>query len=428
VAMITVKESVKLSSGGNGRLLESPELATFSAECSSSGALTLGPSVDAAGPRLNSRAPLTLGPSVDPAGPRSKQNGPCNNRRGAVHAKFNPPVMVAENVPKEAGRLIAGNVAAASAIATPTTVTDDETISSLHEEQAREEVYKDSLCEPIQVLRLAKEAEQEALHEMEEAMQLMREVTKRRMQGMAAKNAKGGHCNGSSNQTLKAALPVDSLGVPPVSSTEAATEEFQTVTPDLPRISRCSQQHEHSLSTAAGQAHNGAYVGDWEEDSLGGLQIAAKVLQQRENQDPGNLHSKGCSPDTSVARSPLQQACGKGRGHQAILLKSSVHPASRHAYDYVEILDDGKSSHRAMQASRTPQILEEGTHHDNDAAESWRPRMRKPRHAVVLDSSQVVSGSVSCPLASVCLWTCNMCVEKEEVSEPMVSQLKAIAI
>jgi len=369
--------------------------------------------------------PLALGPSIDAAGPRLNQGGGCNDRRVAVHAKLNPPVTVAEKVQKEAGRPIAGNIAPVLAFATPAIVTDDKTIdarSTFDEEQ----VYKDSLCEPMVVLRLAKEAEQEALREMEEAMQLMREVTKRRME-MATKNAKGGHCSSGSNQRLNAVWPADSLGVPPVSSTEAATKELQAATPDL---QRGPQQYEHSLRAQAGKAHNDARVGDTEEDALGGPQNAANVPQQWENQDPGNLHSRGHSADASAARPPLQQACGKRRGHQVIPLKSSVHQgysaASRDAQDYANILEDRKSFHRAMQASRTPQILEEDVDHDRDAPASFRPRRRGAGHTVLLDSSQVVSGSVSCPLASLFSWTCNMCLQEEKVPELQASQLKPI--
>lgn len=315
VAMITTKESVKRPGGGDGTftLPESHEPATFSTEHSLSGPLAMGPNVGAAGPWLN--------------------HGGCNDRHVAAHARLNPSATVA--------------------------VTDDKTFatrSTVDGEQPREEVYKDSLCEPTDILNLAKEAEQQALREMEEAMLLMREVTKRRME-MATKNAK---------------LPADSLGVPPVSSTEAATREVQAVNPDLQRISRHPQQHENSLSAPAGQVHNDARVGDTEEVALGSPLNAANLLQQ----------------GRSAASSP--------------------------AYEFAVFQEE------PLQASHTPPILEEGTGFDIDAVASVRAstRRKKKGHTVLLDSSQVVSGSVSCPFSSLCFSACNMCFEEEKVPEP----------
>jgi len=363
VAMITT-ESVQVP-GGSGTLPESPELATFSTECSSSGPPLLGLSANA---------------------------GQRSNQGAWVDAKLNPLLTLAKKAPEEAGRATArSTVAALAAVATPPTTTDNmtaDTRSTADEEQAREEVYKDSLCEPMEVLRLAKEVEQEALREMEEAMQLMREVHKRRAEEMAVKNAKEEQSRGSSNQPSTPALPAETLAVPPESSPK---------------------------------------------DALGGPRSIASVSQQQETQDPGDLHLWRHVADASAARSPLQQACGKRKGHQVVSLKASVHQGhsdtSRHAYDYADILEDRKSFHRAMQAYRTPRIAEEGTDQDSDGLASYAARNRGAGHTVLLDSSQVVSGTVSCPLASLCLWTCDLCFEKEaEESGPKVSHSKPIAI
>jgi len=362
---------VKLPGGSSSTLLESPELATLSTECSSSGPLALGPSVNAAGPRLN--------------------QGGCDDRRVAVNVRLNPPeTAAAEEIRKEAKRAIAGNIAAALALGTKSDMKDDVIMSAGDGEQ----VYKDSLCEPMEVLRLAQEAEQEALHEMEEAMNLMRQVTKRRMEEMTAKNAKGYCSSGSNRRCLvaeKAGLPADSLRVPPGSSTKAATKELQAADPELQRLARRPQQH-------------------------------------GTDEDPWNLPLPG---SMEVARSPLQQACGKRHGHQAIPENFSMHQRaalqSNHATQHAESSEE-RSFHRTMQASRTPQIREESTDHDGEIVAHGRVRSSKrARHAVVLDSTQVVSGTVSCPFASFFVSICDLCL-LEEVPGPKANQVEPIIV
>lgn len=410
VATGTPKESVKLPGGGSGTLLESsPEFATFSTECSSSGPFASGTGANVAGPKIN-------------------QVG-WDNGRVAADAKLIPPLTDTEKLPKEAERAMAGN-AVTLATATPATVKDNMTIdirSSVKDtmtidtrstNEDEEQVYTDSLCEPVEVLRLAKETEQEALHEMEEAMKLMREVHKRRMEEMAAKTSKDRHSSVVSKQPLKATSPADSLGEPPVNSTKAATKELQAANKDFQRL---RQQHRNSLTTPAGQAYS-----DAKEDSPGGPQYVACVLQQEENQDLEDFHSRRHDADVSAARAPLQQACGKRKGHQVIPLKASMHQgrsdANRYANDYAEILEDRRSYQRAMQVSRTPRIPEEDTGDlDSDAVISLpgATRNRMAGHTVLLDSSQVVSGTVSCPFSSLCAWTCDVCLgEDQPVPKP----------
>jgi hypothetical protein len=251
-----------------------------------------------------------------------------------VNVRLNPPeTAAAEEIPKEAKRAIAGNIAAALALGTKSDIEDDEIMSAGNGEQ----VYKDSLCEPVEVLRLAQEAEHEALHEMEEAMNLMRQVTKRRMDEMTAKNAKGYCSSGSYRRCLvaeKAGLPAESLGVPPGSSTKAVPENFSM--------------------------------------------------------------------------------------HQRAALQSN------HATQHPESSEE-RSFHRTMQASRTPQIREESTDHDGDMAHGRVRSSRRARHAVVLDSTQVVSGTVSCPFASFFVSICDLCLV-EELPGPEANQVEPIFV
>jgi len=292
--MISTKESVKLPGGGSSPPPNNIDHKQFSAECSSAGPLALEPSVDAADPTLN--------------------QGGCSGGSVAVHVPLNLPVTVPEQVPREIGVAIAVNTAVALPI-----VTDDETVatrSTLDVERA-EEAHEVSLRESTDILTFAKQVEQEALREMEEAMQLVRVATKRRLEGAATQNAYGGHCSRGSNETLKAILPTDSLGVPPLGPIGAATTEFRAVNPDLQRPSRHPQQHKNWPNTPAGRAHN----------------------------------------DVCISKNA-----------------------------------------------------------------------RERRHTVVLDSSQVGSGPVSCPFTSLCFSTSNMCDQEEIIPEPRASRLKSVAI